>query len=421
MPGAPQILDFGPRPYSQAAQNLGAGFAHQYLQNLQQNEEQSALDQLIGGLTPEMKEQDVLKHVLSQKGLSYENKLKATSAINEVLEQTRKRQMQKDLFGGDAERNMVDNVNVQGDMNHIPPGVDQSSMGDGGAGGPPKVVPSPEGSDARQTRQGRFSGNPRTWRDQDLLALESLDPKAAKAARELKDAAVKQWNENRKFEYARAKKFIEQSDAEEAALPILKQNLEIARNAAAGQGFLERIGNMLADSTGFENLRSAKGAQLLNASKEFLMANLSRIKGRPNQWIEQQINKAFLTTGRGDEQQALVARAFDSEFALAEEKVRLRHQIEEEYIQDPNFGYIPGNIANIVAERMKPYERQESEKLANDLQEITEKYEGYQLKEVRPGTPLTIGMANFLLQQYGDDEQKALEKARKLGYTIPRD
>ncbi len=131
----------------------------------------------MSGIRPDMSETDVLKHVLSQKGLSYEKKLNATSAINQVLEQTRKRQREDRLFGGDAQRNDVDNVNVQGDMNHQPPGVSESSMGDMGASEngitPNASIGAPR--NVNQQQASPFSGNPRHWRDQDIAAYEAID------------------------------------------------------------------------------------------------------------------------------------------------------------------------------------------------------------------------------------------------------
>jgi hypothetical protein len=103
-------------------------------------------------------------------------------------------------------------------------------------------------------------------------------------------------------------------------------------------------------------------------------------------------------------------------------------------------GYVPASISEEVDKRLTPFAQQIYDNWANDVQRIEQSHdkniqkfrkdfdspykrkqaaEKIKLKKAIPGSVLDETMGLVLLEKYGDDEEKALDAARKLGYKIP--
>jgi len=112
---------------------------------------------------------------------------------------------------------------------------------------------------------------------------------------------------------------------------------------------------------------------------------------------------------------------FYSDIELTKPTDTVTNELEEQYEKD--LGYIPGKIGREVENRIKPYAAQRQEELAYDLRRIYESEQGpgklSEVKKVPNGTPLTIEMAQLLLEKSGDDEAKAEKLAKQMGFTIP--
>ncbi len=182
----------------------------------------------------------------------------------------------------------------------------------------------------------------------------------------------------------------------------------------------------IADLTGLESLRSAKGAQFKTASKEFLLGNLSRAGTRPNMWIEQQISDMAAKIGRSKEANETFTASVRADLAVERKRLEIADQLEEEYVN--TLGYVPASISKQVDKLVQPYAEQKQKELAYDLRRIHEKELGpkslNKLTEVPSGTPLTLEKARAIYEKAPgktaeEKEENSMKIARKLGYTIP--
>src|SRR6185369_16266447 len=120
---------------------------------------------------------------------------------------------------------------------------------------------------------------------------------------------------------SRAGKVLDRADELTYELPALEASLSQMVDAiqTGDLGFWSF--NNLADITGIEGFRDPKGAQFKTAAKEFLIGGLSRIKGRPNQWIEQQVLDSAAKIGRDQASNLISTRALQNEVDLKKEFV----------------------------------------------------------------------------------------------------
>lgn len=182
--------------------------------------------------------------------------------------------------------------------------------------------------------------------------------------------------------------------------------------------------NWLADRFGpaGEPLKTQHGVQLESAMKNLLVDTLQKTSGRPNQWIEQQIKSATPSIGKRKEANETLFKTALANNEIEERLLDTKDELIARYEQQgiP----IPSNMDKIAHDLVQPYAQQTEEKLAYDLRVIYERSQGKEflnnLKSVPPGTPLTIEKRDALMKKFGNDKQKVLDTARKLGYTIPK-
>lgn len=268
--------------------------------------------------------------------------------------------------------------------------------------------------------------------DDQLIAMQASGipqiSQGAKAEQDRRNADRKAFREDRDFAYKRAGKYLEKVDESRKTVGDQSEALNLMENAIREgntefwsadnfANFLGRYG---------EGLRTAKGAQLLNAQKEFLVSDIGRVGNRPNMWIEQQISGALTKIGRSDEANLTVVEALRARNERDKKRIEVTDALEQQYMKPPaegGLGYVPGNIAALVDEAMKPYNEAAGKKLAYKLRQIQERESSGSFKElmkkkVTPGTPLTLEMASMFVEKYKTPE-KARENAKKLGYYIP--
>ena len=263
--------------------------------------------------------------------------------------------------------------------------------------------------------------------DTQLVAMQGSGIKNVKAVAdgEMKRREIERRNfrEDRSFAYGKNKKFFEELEGDADRIGDQREALGNMVNAIkeGDTGFfsLDNFASFLGKYG--EGLRSAKGAQLLNAQKEFLLSNIGRAGARPNMWIEQQISDALTKLGRSKEANLTVTSALEARLERGEAKQQIARDLENYYMEKD--GTIPANFTNIVREQMKPVEEQIQKKLSYKLRTFYEKENSGKLgdlmnKKVPDGTPLTVEMATMFKKKYGDVE-KAKENAKKQGYYIP--
>lgn len=245
----------------------------------------------------------------------------------------------------------------------------------------------------------------------------------ANAELKRRDLEQKRFESTRKYEGELSTPYLKKIDESRDAVRTKENASDLMMNAIE-EGNLDFFSkDNLANFLGKygEGLRTLKGAQLLNAQKEFLLGNIQRAGSRPNQWIEQQISGMLAKVGRSKEANLGVAEALSAETALERKKIELADDLASKYRKE--LGYVPADIGAQVDRQLSTYAKEVQNGLAYRLRELYEQEMGASgaakqvIKKVPQGTPLTVLMAKMFIQKYGDVD-KAIDNAKKLGYTI---
>jgi len=235
------------------------------------------------------------------------------------------------------------------------------------------------------------------------------------------DQKYKRFTDQRQYETQFSKKAEEKVDDLRETLPKKESSLNLARNAAeSGEiGFISL--NKLADLTGVDAFRTAKGAQLITASKENLLNNMGRVSARAqNIWFEQRLNSMFPMIGQSMEANLTTQEMLEGELAMdkayIDEFDRLANEDQE------SFGFVRKDIARRAQNTVKEKNKEIFDRTTFRMKQIEEQEKGVKKlqsevgKKVPRGTPLTLVMAKLYQKKYGD---KAKDKAKADGYTIP--
>lgn len=207
-----------------------------------------------------------------------------------------------------------------------------------------------------------------TVSDQGILALASQDPNLAKILQSQKESGIKHTESKAKREFERAKPILARAD-ERAESITQKEGALSLMDEAVQEGNLSFFSpDNVAEITGVEAFRTPKGAQFISSGKEYFLGSLKRAGTRPNQWIEQQIQKMLPKIGRSEEANRTVIEALKSELAIEKAQLdiidRLAQQDEEEV------GYIKGNIGQRTRKELKSFADEEQKKLEARLRSI---------------------------------------------------
>lgn len=274
---------------------------------------------------------------------------------------------------------------------------------------------------------------------QKMAQIQVVAPEIAKALQPVYESQSAKEKEGVKADVKRSGEFLGKVDQIREGIPRKELSLRQIDEAIKSRGNLDFLGDTLADITGREALRSAKGAQLLSATKEFFLSDLGSIPGlRANQFLEKALSSALTDPARKQEANEMVAAGMRSNLMLDKVKAELTSRLEDHYRQ--TLGYVPASISKDVNKALTPYAQEIQDNWANEVQHITERHnpqiekfmkvsndparrkaaaKNVKLKKAIPGAVLDETMGMILLEKYNDDEAKALEAARKLGYKIP--
>jgi hypothetical protein len=307
-----------------------------------------------------------------------------------------------------------------------------------------ETVKAPSGFQETEQEQARF--DPASLSDENILELTAIDPQIGNAARQLKEISLKEKIAGRKLESQKqreslererhaekrqleertfhtgfSKKVLEEADQLRTALPKKEMALDMARNAVetGNLGFFSP--DMIADRTGLDIFRTAKGAQLITAGKENLLNNMSRISARAqNQWFEQRLNSMFPKIGQSREANLTVQEMLEGEDALDKAYLNEFDRLSDQ--DEAQFGFIRKDIKKRATDAIRPVEKDILKRTTYRMKEIEELEKGLSSlknqvgKNVIKGTPLTLAMAKLYKEKFGD---KALAVAEKNGYYIP--
>jgi hypothetical protein len=204
-------------------------------------------------------------------------------------------------------------------------------------------------------------------------------------------------------------------------LPKQEQALNFARQAIESGETGAFTLNHLAEIFNADSLRTAKGAQLILASKEQLLPTLGRISAKAqNQYMERRLASMIPQIGQRDEANLSMQEMLEGEAFLDRAYLEEFDRVSEE---DQNkYGFVKKDIDKRVHNNLKSVENEIANRTNYRLREIEEQEKGLSKlkskvgKNVIKGTPLTLQMAKLYKEKFGNN---ALDVAKKNGYTIP--
>lgn len=268
--------------------------------------------------------------------------------------------------------------------------------------------------------------------DELIFKLGLVDKDAAQEVRMAKDSALKQ---NRFIEESERKEFKEERDyhssyAKEAekdannlrtTIPRKENALHFARDAVETGDMSYFSPDKLADATGIDLFRTAKGAQLVTAGKENLLSNLSRVSARAqNLWMEQRMSSMFPKIGQSQEANLTTQEMLEGEVEMDKTYLKEFDRLADE--DQEKYGYVRKDIQKRAVNAAKTEQDEVLKRTSYRIKEVEEQEKGLtSLKKqvgykVLKGTPLTLTMAKLYKEKFGD---KALATAKANGYYIP--
>jgi hypothetical protein len=275
--------------------------------------------------------------------------------------------------------------------------------------------------------------------DEQIAQITAKNAAVGQALRMRKDAAIKNVQhqedvdlkrekaERDKFESERSyhtqfsKEAEKEAEGIRSALPRLEMALDFARNAVETGKVDYFSPDKLADATGIDLFRTAKGAQLITAGKENLLGNMSRVSARAqNQWFEQRLNSMFPKIGQSKEANLTTQEMLEGEAALNNAYLKNFDRLSQEDMD--KYGFVKKDISKRAHDMNKFDEKEILQRTTYRMKEIEEQEKGLsELKKqvgktVTKDTPLTLAMAKLYKEKYG---KEALKVAEKNGYYIP--
>lgn len=230
-----------------------------------------------------------------------------------------------------------------------------------------------------------------------------------------------EFQSERGYHSSYSKKAEEVANALRTSLPKKEMALDFARNAVelGDVGYFSK--DKLADATGIDLFRTAKGAQLVTAGKENLLSNISRVSAKAqNQWMEMRMNSMFPKIGQSKEANLTVQEMLEGEAQLDRAYLNEFDRLSAE--DESKYKFVRKDIEKRARDAVKPIEKEIMRRTSYRMKEIEEQESGLSsLKEkvgknVTKGTPLTMAMAKLYKDKF---KENALNVAEKNGYYIP--
>lgn len=268
--------------------------------------------------------------------------------------------------------------------------------------------------------------------DEAIAQATILDPNLGRSLQHAKDVALREQREGQKaerkeFEGERkyhtefSKDAQKEADQLRTAIPKKEYALNFARNAIE-TGNLDFFSlDKLADITGSDLFRTAKGAQLVTAAKENLLSNMGRVSARAqNIWFEQRLNSMFPKIGQSDEANLTVQEMLEGEVEMDKAYLKAFDRISQE--DNEKYGFVRKDVKKRAQDSIKGEEKEILKSTSYRMKQLEENETGLSKlksqvgKNVIKGTPLTLAMAKLYKDKFGEN---ALKVAEKNGYYIP--
>lgn len=274
------------------------------------------------------------------------------------------------------------------------------------------------------TTQGQSKSGVEKLSDEQLVQLGMMPQFKGMAQLEIarRDTENKKFQAERKYNSEISTPYMLEINKEREALRnkrfAVPQMQEAIEQGNFGFFSLDNLSNLFH----IEGLRTASGAKLVGAAKEFLLSNIARAGARPNQWIEQQIAAALPQVGQKKEAAATLAELLRAEVDLQSERVRIADELGAKY--EKEMGFVPRDIGAQVDAKMRDYEQFIQDRTAYRTRQIyedalTDEELGFELnKKVPKGTPLTPRMGDLIYSKAKQNPKTAASLAEKLGYSV---
>ena len=240
-------------------------------------------------------------------------------------------------------------------------------------------------------------------------------------SRREKEHAQKTFEGDRTYHTNISKDAVKKADELRSSVPKKENALRFARDAVQTGNVSYFSPDKLADATGIELFRTAKGAQLITAGKENLLSNMERVSAKAqNVWFEKRLNSVFPEIGKSREANLTVQEMIEGEVAADKAYLQEFDRISEE--DRKKYGYVREDVSKRAREAAEPKDKKILQRTSYRIKEIQEQEEGLSAlksrigQKVEKGTPLTLAMAKLYKDKFGD---QALKVAKDNGYYIP--
>lgn len=214
-------------------------------------------------------------------------------------------------------------------------------------------------------------GSISTLSDEKLTRLLS-NPIAKNAA----DTEIKRREDLRKdvrrSDIKRSDKYLDKINEERDNTLRAKSSLGVIEQALEQKDLGFFSPDNLKSMAGFNRWISPEGAILNTAGKEFFMADIERVTGRPNMFLEKILSNALPQVGKSNEANQTIVEFYKNALDLQEEKQKIADNLEDFYRE--KIGYVPGNIGRLVDGQLKPYAKQKEKELVDIFKTGKEKY-----------------------------------------------
>jgi hypothetical protein len=243
--------------------------------------------------------------------------------------------------------------------------------------------PGQEGMPQEQGQMGMQGQqfDPAKLSDAHIAMATALDPNLGRVLQQQKDVSLREQREEKKYEFERNK--LRRKEESEISKPILLELNQSRKNIPLQEQAIKDIKeaapsvgaqDYFADVTGFEPLRSAQGAKLKTAIKDFFLSDLTRAGTRPNQWIEQQLADALPKIGRSKEANLVTAAGMEFKVDLAKKRIELLDELAEQ--DREKYGYVKADIDSRASKKMSKYVADRQKELETSIKKIKSEAKG---------------------------------------------
>lgn len=208
----------------------------------------------------------------------------------------------------------------------------------------------------------------------------------------------------------RAEKVLESADKLRETMPEKEASLMAMQDAIENGDMSFFSLDNLAELTGLEGFRTAKGGQFKTASKNFFISTLSKAGARPNQFLEKQIAEGLPKIGRSREGNLIGTELAAFNIDVEKKRLELIDKISDDY--EESLGYVPGSFGKEVDKSLKQYVEDRQQQLAERIKFLNDQ------EKQSKGKKLSPNLALDFLNKANGDRKEAERLAKEAGYEF---